>query len=134
MNNKESANELLAEARLILTKEIPSAQEAGNYGLMIRRCQEVVELTIKAFIKASGYEYPKVHDPAPLLAKICQEKGIDIEATSLRRILEISSALAEERSPAFYAERSYADDEAQEAGRNARYVHETLAALIESGA
>ena len=131
MNNRESSSELLAEAKLILEKEIPSAEEAGNYRLMVRRSQEVVELTIKAFIKASGYEYPKVHDPAPLLTKVCQEKGFDIAATSLLRIQEISSTLAEERAPAFYAERPYTTDEAQEAGKNAKFVHETLASLIE---
>ena len=131
MNNKEISSELLAEAKLILTKDILSAEEASNYRLMVRRSQEVVELTIKAFIKASGYEYPKVHDPAPLLTKICQERGIDIAATSLLRMQGISSALAEERAPAFYAERSYTADEGQDAAKNAQYVYETLTSLIE---
>ena len=130
MNNKESSKELLEEAKLILRKDIPSAEEAGNYRLMVRRSQEVVELIIRAFIKASGYEYPKVHDPAPLLPRIFREKGIDLASTSLQRIQNISSALAEERAPAFYAERSYSADEAQEAGNNAEFVYKTLASLI----
>jgi HEPN domain-containing protein len=130
MNNKESSGELLEEARLILQKDIPSAREANNYRLMIRRSQEVVELTIKAFIKASGYEYPKVHDPAPLLTKICREKGVSIASASLEKIQKISASLAEERAPAFYAERSYSADEAQEAGKNAEFVFKALASLI----
>ena len=57
-------------------------------------------------------------------------KGIDIASTSLQRIQNISSALAEERAPAFYAERSYSADEAQEAGKNAEFVYKTFASLI----
>ena len=63
MNNRRASSELLEEAKLILTKDLVSAFQADNYHLVVRRAQEVVELVIKAFIKASGYEYPKVHDP-----------------------------------------------------------------------
>ena len=130
MNNHLISRELLQEAGLILSSDLVSAFNANNYRLVVRRAQEVVELVIKAFIKASGYEYPKVHDPAPLLARICEEKHIAISAETLDKIQEISSNLAEERSPAFYAERSYTVDEARDAGENARFVFKSLSFFV----
>ena len=130
MNNHKVSAGLLEEAKLILNKDLFSAFDAKNYSLVVRRAQEVVELIIKAFIKASGYEYPKVHDPGPLLTKICSEKHLDISSETLDRIQEISSSLAEERSPAFYAERSYTVDEAQEAKTQAHFVYNFLSSFV----
>ncbi len=130
MNSQHVSQQLLEEARLILTKDVVSALEAGNYSLVVRRSQEVVELTIKAFIKAAGYDFPKVHDPAPLLDEICDAKGIDLDSETLKEIRRISATLAEERAPAFYAERSYTLEDAQEATQSAALVFKGLSPLL----
>ncbi|GAH70361.1 unnamed protein product, partial [marine sediment metagenome] len=131
MNSREASKELLEEARLILEKDISSAEEAGNHRLVLRRSQEVVELVIKAFIKATGYEYPKIHDPSPLITRICQEKEIGLAMETIEIIQKASSTLAEERAPAFYAERSYTSNEAKEAKTSAEFVFKTLCKIIQ---
>lgn len=130
MNSKEAAAELLKKAKFILEKDVPSAREAENHGLVVRRSQEVVELVIKAFIKSAGYEYPKVHDPSSLLLRICRDKDIDLASDTIESIQKVSSALAEQRAPAFYAERSYTPEEAEKARANATFVFETLSGFL----
>jgi HEPN domain-containing protein len=126
MNNKQTARDLWDEAALILEKEVPVAREAANHRLVVRRCQEVVELAIKAVIKNAGYEYPKVHDPSGLLPGISEEKALGLSVQQVQRVRDVSARLAEERAPAFYAERVYSAEEAEEALNDARFVFQTL--------
>lgn len=133
MNNKQSALQLLDQAKHILFREIPVASQFNNHRLVVRRSQEVVELVIKAFIKHAGYDYPKIHDPSQLIERISRDKGLVMESDSITRICEASSALAEERSPAFYAERSYGPDDARDALAKARWVFDTLACHVAPG-
>ena len=126
MNSEETAVALFEEARLIFEKDVSSALGARNYRLVVPRSQEIVELAIKGFIKKNGYEYPRVHDPSALLDQICEERNVKLSSETVVRIQEISSSLAEERAPAFYAERPYTEDEAEDARSNAEFVFQAL--------
>ena len=42
-------------------------EEAWN--LATRRCQEALEIAIKALLSEMSVDYPKTHDPAPVLAQ-----------------------------------------------------------------
>ena len=133
MNSEETAVALFEEARLIFEKDVPTALGARNFRLVVPRSHEVVELAIKAFIKKNGYEYPRVHDPSALLDQICEERSVMLSSETLDRIQEISSSLAKERTPAFYAERSYTEEEAQEARKNAKFVFQVLGKEFQKG-
>lgn len=122
MTNIESGEELLAKARFILENDLRAAHGKGNYPMCVRRAQEVVELSTKAFIKYAGGEYPKVHDPSDVFTDLVRKHMPDTEEELLIRIQTISSFLAQNRAPAFYAERSYSSEEADRAAADARFV------------
>lgn len=122
MTNTQSAEELMAKARFILENDLTVAHEKRNYSLCIRRAQEVVELSIKGFIKYAGGEYPKVHDPADVFVDLVRKYMPDTEDGTLTRIQTISASLAQHRAAAFYAERSYSSAEADRAVADARFV------------
>lgn len=122
MTNVQNAAELLAKARFILENDLALAHQKGNYNLCVRRAQEVVELSIKGFIKFVGGEYPKVYDPADVFVDLVRKYMPDTEEGTLRRIQTISASLAQHRAPAFYAERSYTSAEADRSVTEARFV------------
>lgn len=65
-----------------------------------------------------------MHDVGDVFENTCKGKGVDIEEEALQEIREISASLADERSPAFYMERTYTQRKAQEAMRGAEKVLE----------
>ena len=61
MNNSELNHRLLTEAELIM-EEVKRAFYNRSWNLVVRRAQEVVELSLKSLLKLMGVEYPKTHD------------------------------------------------------------------------
>jgi HEPN domain-containing protein len=121
VNNFDLAKQLLNEAEQI-TEEANRAFNRESWNLVIRRSQEVVELSLKGIIKAMGIEFPKQHDVGKVFARACQQKKIDISDEVIQQIKDISRSLAEERAPAFYMERQYTLQQAQEALASAKRV------------
>lgn len=101
----------------------------GDWSLCVRRCQEAVELALKALLRAAGIEVPKVHDVSGSLRQNLDRlppaavADIDVLVSASRR-------LREERELAFYgdeetdteAEALYARSDAEEALALARRV------------
>ncbi len=99
---QEEGLRLIREAESIFRRDAQGALNDKDYNMVVRRAQEVVELTLKGALKILGIDYPKVHDIAPLfLEQLRQKRGID-DPKVLQRIEEISLWLAQSRTPSFY--------------------------------
>jgi len=121
MSNFELGSKLLNEAEEYY-EEMLRAYERGSWNVVVRRAQEVVELSLKGLLKIMGIEYPKEHDVGDVFERACGEKGIEVEAEALARIKRTSSRLARERAPAFYMDRVYSEGQAKEAKEGAEQV------------
>lgn len=133
-------------ARGALTRALRVLQEAeGHYGegawnLIVRRCQEAVELALKGALRFVGLEVPRVHDVGVFL-KRNRKRFRERMADELDRLASISRRLRAEREISFYgdeemgipAEELYAQQDADEALRDARFVVEVCQAFIERG-
>jgi HEPN domain-containing protein len=121
MNNFNTGDSLLSAARE-LYDEMLRAYERGSWNIVVRRAQEIVELSLKGLLKMMGVEYPKIHDVGGIFGRICVNMNIEIDPEELAQLKHISSDLAEARAPAFYMEREYSKDDADRAKADARKV------------
>ena len=113
MNNTDLNGRLIQEAQMIM-EEARRAFDNEAWNLMVRRSQEVVELSLIGLLKLMGVESPKSHDVGDTFAKICTEKEIAIEAEKLAEMQWISHQLARDRVPAFYMEKEYTQEQASQ--------------------
>jgi HEPN domain-containing protein len=122
VNNFEAGDLLLQEAREFLP-ELERAFERESWNVVVRRAQEIVELSLKGALKMMGIEYPKEHDVGEVFAQACVTRGLGLEEADLGAVREISARLARDRQPAFYMERRYSRDDAIRARHGAERVH-----------
>jgi HEPN domain-containing protein len=130
VNNFETGDLLLQGAREFLP-ELQRAFERESWNVVVRRAQEIVELSLKAALKMMGIEYPKEHDVADVFAQACMIRGLGIEEAALNTVREISARLARDRQPAFYMERRYSQDDAVRARQGAQMVLALIGQLVE---
>ena len=121
MKNTDLNGRLILEAQMIM-EEARRAFDSGAWNLVVRRAQEVVELSLKGLLKLMGVESPKTHDVGDTFAKICTEKKIDIEGRELTEMQQISHQLAQDRAPVFYMEKEYTRKQANQALQSAEKV------------
>jgi HEPN domain-containing protein len=114
VTNHERADQLLAEGQEI-AEDARRALERKRWNLAARRAQEVVELVLKALLNEMGVEYPRLHDPAPVLLETLRQRQIVADAAFLAGLSGLSARLSEIRGPAFYHEIEVAESEAQQA-------------------
>lgn len=126
MNNFEVGQRLLEEAREFLP-EMHRAFERGSWNVVVRRSQEIVELSLKAVLKMMAIEYPKEHDVGDVFVETCIARGAGLTSDELDDVRQISARLARERQPSFYMERQYSQADAMAARRGA----ERVLALVE---
>lgn len=105
---------LSGELKRIIKRDIESALQEDDFNMVVRRAQESVELILKGALKILGIEYPKIHDVGMLFSEVVQRKIGDVNISKLGKIVHISTLLCEDRAPAFYGERSYGKEEAEE--------------------
>ncbi|MCX6580797.1 MAG: HEPN domain-containing protein [Candidatus Aminicenantes bacterium] len=125
MTNFESGENLLKDAESYC-EEMQHMFEKGKWNIVIRRAQEVVELSLKGILKKMGIDYPKIHNVAPLFVSLLKEKGIEVEKEASDRILFISMLLAKDRAPAFYGERIFLKEDAERAQKGAIEILEKI--------
>ena len=90
-------------------EEAKRAFDGEAWNLVVRRSQEVVELSLKGLLKLMGVESPKTHDVGDTFAKICTEKRIAIESGKLAEIQRISPSVGAGSCPSvLYGEGIYA--------------------------
>lgn len=114
MTNHERAQQLFAEA-LGIAEDMRRAFERGRWNLAARRAQEVVELVVKGLLNEIGVEYPRTHDPAPVLVEMIRRRRLEADPAFLDWLSGLSSRLAEIRGPAFYHEIEVGEAEARSA-------------------
>ena len=113
-----------------------AAVASGATGLAVRRCQEAVELALKAALRSLGVEPPKWHDVGDIL----KEHRARFPASFAARIDEFSehsAVLRERREMSLYGDEASGKDademfgkaEADEAIRWARAIVEAVNGL-----
>lgn len=130
MTSAEIAMAYVRQARLIL-EEAEHYQKRATWHLVVRRCQEAVELALKGALRAAGIEVPHVHDVGVFLRDHA-ERFPEFLTRELDRVISISRRLREEREISFYgdeevgtpSERLYIPHDAEEALQDARFILE----------
>lgn len=121
---------LIREAEKIFKRDTQSALKERDFNIVVRRAQEAVELALKGALKILGIDYPKVHDVAPLFSEKFQEKRGLVDPQVFQRIEEISFWLSQSRTPSFYFEREYEEEDAEKAFNDANFVLEEIKKLL----
>ncbi len=102
MKNNEMAQAMLERAEVVL-HEARYLFQKGHWNLVIRRCQESVELALKAALLWAGVEVPRVHDVGPLLKREAQRFPLPFR-DRIFELASISRALRAERELSFYGD------------------------------
>lgn len=76
---------------------------AERWNLVVRRSQEAVEIALKAVLRTTGIEVPRVHDVGVFLREHA-ERLPDPFAKQLDRVVSISRRLRQERETSFYGD------------------------------
>jgi len=106
-------------------------RDRGAYSDVVRDAQSVVELSLKAVLRAVGVEVPKMHDVGRPLESNKDLLPPEIVA-NLSEIRRISKRLRKERELSFYGAEDFIPTEeydlsdAEEAIRDARFVLESV--------
>lgn len=100
MKNKSLAQDYFQRAKVRL-KAVATLFENDAYADTVRESQEVVELALKALLRISSIEVPRIHDVSDILLK--ERKKIPKAVSGdLDRMAEISHSLRRDRELAFY--------------------------------
>ena len=106
----------------------------GAYADTVREAQEVVELLLKALLRYSNIEVPRIHDVSPILLEN-QEQFPESVQKDIDEFGEISRHLRRDRELAFYGSEDltpmefYKKKDAKKALEQAGFVHSKLAFL-----
>lgn len=136
MTSGEMASSHLRPACRILAEAERHHQDAA-FNLVVRRCQESVELALRAVLRSAGLEVPHVHDVAFLLAEH-QDRLPPGLVAHVERLVSISRRLRQEREISFYGneelgappERLYSRDDAAGALADAGFVVDLAGAHV----
>jgi HEPN domain-containing protein len=127
MYNEALAADYLKRSRHRL-KALEVLFQEQSWADVVRESQELVEITLKALLRACRIEVPSIHDVSPLL-----EQNIERLPAGIREqvpaLVRISRSLRRDRELAFYGSEDltpsefYHQDDAESAFANARFVH-----------
>jgi HEPN domain-containing protein len=113
--------------------EVLFAEE--SWADVVRESQEVVEITLKALLRESRVEVPRIHDVSPVLQE--NEERLPSKARDqLAKMMSISKALRRDRELAFYGSEDltpsdfYTEDDARKALDQARWIHDTVSSAV----
>jgi len=128
MTADEMARSFLGRAKTVL-REAERLYEDEAWNLVVRRCQEAVELALKGLLRAVGAEVPRVHDVSGALRRNLDRLPVAV-AAEIDTLVSASRRLREERELAFYgdeetdteAEALFSRADADEALQTARHV------------
>jgi HEPN domain-containing protein len=137
MRTDEMAKSYLrrAESRRIAAK---AALDREAFPDVVRYSQEVVEMSLKAVLRAVGIEYPRDHEVSTVL--LAEKKRLPPDlADDLARLTGISSKLLDARGPAMYGdeesgippEELFNREDAEASLRDARDVYRTCQGAID---
>jgi hypothetical protein len=118
MTRETLAQSYLRKARSRL-KALDVLRADGDHSDVVREAQELVELALKAMLRAVGVDPPKYHDVGPLLLEHRDRFALDV-AGELARAAEISGELRKDRELAMYGDVDFIPTERYSAEQAAR--------------
>jgi HEPN domain-containing protein len=132
MQNPDLVNDHLRRSGARL-KAIAVLFDEESWADVVRESQEVVELSLKALLRAARIEVPRLHDVSPVLRE--QEHRLPSEAREAMDFLTgVSRSLRRDRELAFYGSEDlvpsqfYTRDDATQALHDATTVHAIVVA------
>jgi HEPN domain-containing protein len=102
VTSQDLAQSYLVKARARL-KALALLRDVDDHSDVVREAQELVELALKAMLRAVGVEPPKFHDVGGLLLEHRARFRANV-GERLFRAAEISSKLRRDRELAFYGD------------------------------
>lgn len=121
----------------LLAVEVLHREE--SWADVVRECQEIVELCLKALLRASGMDVPRIHDVSALIQ--AQESSIGEPARSaIEKLVTASRTLRRDRELAFYGSEDltpsefYTRQDADSALEMALFTHRTVKETVEASA
>lgn len=129
MQNKTLADDYFQRAGHRLAS-IEILLQRGSFADVVRESQEAVELCLKALLRKSGVEVPRLHDVSSVLHEQQQQLPPAI-GPHIDRLSKISRSMRRDRELAFYGTEDltpsefYSRDDAESALRDAQWVHKT---------
>ncbi len=106
MTNEEMAQGYLVTAAYSL-KQARMAQSDGVWHLAVRRCQECVEMALKAVLRLVGLEVPRVHDVGFFMRENRELFPPWFQA-QLDRLIHVSRSLRKDREVSIYGDEELA--------------------------
>ncbi|MEA2625835.1 MAG: hypothetical protein QOD06_1880 [Candidatus Binatota bacterium] len=121
------AGHRLAALQVLLDRE--------SYADVVREAQEIVELSLKALLRASGVTVPQIYDVGAIVVRERERLPPDVRADA-ERMAEISKGLRKDREIAFYGAEDlvpsefYGREDAEKALEDARWLHTRVASVV----
>ena len=129
MDNGERGRGLMAMATEYL-QDMEASYGRKSWNAVVRRAQEVVELSLKGVLSYLGVDFPKVHDPAAVFVATVSARGMALGEPDAADVTAVSARLARKRAPAFYFEHTEDAPAAEEAAADARRIHRLCTRLV----
>jgi HEPN domain-containing protein len=117
-------------------RALETLMEAQSWADVVREAQEIVEITLRALLRACRIEAPRIHDVSPILLENRERLPAGIN-DRLDELVGISRSLRRDRELAFYGSEDltpsefYKEKDAMDAFAQARTVHAAVSAAIE---
>jgi len=107
-----------------------------SWANVVREAQEIVELSLKAYLRSVNIEVPRIHDVS---ATLLDNKGLlkGPALANLKKLISISKSLRRDRELAFYGTEDltpsdfYAEEDASTARDGANFVFKIIRESIE---
>lgn len=113
--------------------------ERDSFADVVREAQEIVELCLKALLRASGVTVPQIHDVGQILLQEVDRLPAAVQADAVR-MAEISRDMRRDREIAFYGAEDlvpsefYGRPEAEKALDGARWIHSRVSSVVRANA
>jgi HEPN domain-containing protein len=134
MQNQDLAKDYIKRAKIRL-ESVALLLSHESYADVVREAQECVELALKALLRKSGIQPPRIHDVSAIMleqkALLPTELGVHLE-----KLAKISKNLRRDRELAFYGSEDltpsdfYSRSDAESALADAQFVVTTVLPFV----
>ena len=130
MRNPDLARDYIDRAGIRL-RALDVLFDGESWADVVRESQEIVELSLKALLRAAGVDPPRVHDVSDVLLQE-RDRLPDALEEDLEALIEASRSLRRDRELAFYGAEDltpsdfYSREDAERARSSARRVVEVV--------
>lgn len=114
MQNRTLADDYITRAGNRL-KALEVLMEQKSFADVVREAQEIVELCLKALLRKSGIEVPRLHDVSDILKEETRRLPKEIQPM-VAKLVEISKKMRRDRELSFYGTEDLTPGEFYEEG------------------